>query len=124
MLPTTGFCSLEDEVADLRTQVRDFQYLTQDLRAKNEWLTRLVYGSQQERRPTPQDPSIAQENFLTAPVVAVAIDPTATEAAAAGADALTLKTPEQLKEDARLARNAKKGRGPDGKKKASNGGVT
>ena len=122
MTPSAGFSSIADEVADLRTQVRDFQYLTQDLRAKNDWLTRLVYGSKQERRPTPQDPGIAQESFLTAPVIAVAIDPVAAAAVIAADEALALQTAEQIKEAARVVRNAKKGRGPDGKKKAINGG--
>ena len=120
----TGFVSLENEVISLRAQVRDFGQLVQHQAAKIDWLTRMMFGAKSERRPVAQDLGAAeQQNFLTMPVTAVATDsdatgPDATQAAAeqqeAGTHAGELSAAQK--------RNAKKGRGADGKQKAKNGG--
>ena len=117
--PTPGFVSLADEVAALRSQVQGFGQLIQHLEAKNAWLTRMVYGAKRERRPVEQDHGMArQENFLTAPVTAVAADPDAAQASAEGQESQA----HIVELSAAAKRNAKKGLGPDGKQKAVNGG--
>ncbi len=117
--PTPGFVSLADEVAALRSQVQGNNQLIQHLEAKNAWLTRMVYGAKRERRPVEQDHGVArQENFLTAPVTAVALDPDALQASAEGQESQA----HTVELSAAAKRNAKKGLGPDGKQKAVNGG--
>jgi transposase len=117
--PTPGYTTLADEVAALRAQVQESGTLIQHLEAKNAWLTRMVYGAKRERRPVEQELGAAQqENFLAAPVTAVAVDPDAAQATAeqqeAQAHGVELSAAQQ--------RNAKKGRGPEGKRKEKNGG--
>ena len=78
-----GFTTLTDEVAALRVQVQESGTLIQHLEAKIAWLTRMVYGAKREWRPVEQELGAAQqENFLVAPVTAVAIDPDAAQATA------------------------------------------
>ena len=113
------FISLADENKALRAQVQDFSQLVDSLEAKNAWLTRMVYGTKSERRPVVQDLGEAQqENFLTLPVTAVAVDPDVAQAAAEQHEAQT----HTVELSAAQQRNAKKGRGPDGKQKPKNGG--
>jgi transposase len=111
--PTPGFITLEDEVRALRQQVQDNESVIRSLEQKNAWLTKVVYGPRSERRPAEQDHGAAkQASFLAAPVEAVAAVVPPAEAEAEPA------TPA----DDKAQRNAKKGRGPDGTKKARNGG--
>jgi transposase len=119
LTPSTGFITLEEEVRNLRMQVQDKDQVIRSLEQKNAWLTKVVYGPRSERRPVVQDHGLGkQESFLEAPVEAVAVVAPPTEAPAAPeADA---DTSAQAVEKAK--RNAKKGLGPDGKKKARNGG--
>ena len=113
------FATLTDEVAALRTQVRDYRLQMEHLEAKNQWLTRMVFGVKSERKPVAQQLGAAQQqNFLTTPVTAVASDPAAEQAAAEQQEAQTQAT--EL--TAAQHRHAKKGRGPDGKAKTKNGG--
>lgn len=118
LTPTTGFISLEEEVRTLRQRVQDSEAVIQSLEQKNAWLTKVVYGPRSERRPVEQDHGPAtQETFFAALVEAVAVvAPPAAAPAEAGADA------EPSQNDERAVRNAKKGRGPDGKRKTHNGG--
>lgn len=119
LTPATGFISLDEEVRTLRQQVQDYAALNRTLEQKNAWLTKVVYGPRSERRPAEQDHGAAtQASFLAAPVEAVTvIAPPAAVPAAAGSDAEPC-----AQDDAKAVRNAKKGRGPDGKTKARNGG--
>ena len=115
----TGFVSLENEVISLRAQVRDFVQLVENLEAKNEWLRRTVFGTKSERRPVVHDLGAAiQQNFLTHPVTAVATESDVVQAAAENQEAGT----HAGELSAAQKRNAKKGRGADGKQKAKNGG--
>ena len=120
----TGFISLEDEVIALRAQVHDFSQLVESLESKNAWLTRAVYGAKSERRAVAQDLGTAeQQNFLTIPVTAVAavsdaISPDAVQAAAEQQETQT----HTVELSAAQKRDAKKGRGSDGKQKPKNGG--
>ena len=115
----TGFISLEDEVIALRAQVHDFSQLVESLESKNAWLTRAVYGTKSERRPVAQDLGAAkQQNFLTLAVTAVATDPDVVQATAEQQEAQA----HTVELSAAEKRNAKKGRGSDGKQKPKNGG--
>jgi transposase len=115
----TGFVSLENEVISLRAQVQNFAQQVEHLEAKNEWLRRAVFGTKSERRPVAQDLGAAeQQNFLTMPVTAAAVDSDVAQAAAEQQEAQ--KHTSEL--TAAQKRNAKKGLGPDGKQKAKNGG--
>jgi len=96
---------LRQEVADLRAEIKD-------LSIKNDWMRRVLYGPSTERKKPEQDHAEHQQTFLTAPVDAGA---TVTEATAAQAKREDAETRKKNK-------NAKKGRGADGKKKAINGG--
>ena len=105
--------ALTDENTALRQRIADYELLVQAQDAKLVWLTRLAYGPKSERLPPVQDHGAARQvSFLEAPVTAVA----------------TAELQEKPAEDAAAAasakdqRNAKKGRGPDGKRKAVNGG--
>lgn len=121
LTPSAGFRSVEEEVTALRQQVRGFDELVRVQDAKIAWLTRLVYGTKRDRRPTEQDHGAAkQENFLAAPVTAVATAP-APDAAQAAAEQQESQT-QAAERDAAAARDAQKGRGPDGQRKAKNGG--
>jgi hypothetical protein len=116
LAPTTGFITLEEEVRSLRQQVQDSESLIRTQEQKIAWLTKVVYGPRSERRPVEQDHGDAkQASFLTAPVEAVAV---VVPLAAAPAETVA----ESPQADEKAVRNAKKGRGPDGKKKARNGG--
>jgi transposase len=118
--PSTGFQSIEEELAMLRQQVRGFDELVRVQEAKIAWLTRLVYGTKRDRRPVEQDHGAArQENFLAAPVTAMATADTDAAQAAVDEREAQAQTGERTAAD---VRNAKKGRGPDGKRKATNGG--
>ena len=87
------FATLTDEVAALRTQVRDYRLQMEHLEAKNQWLTRMVFGVKSERKPVAQQLGAAQQqNFLTTPVTAVASDPAAEQAAAEQQEAQTQAT--------------------------------
>jgi hypothetical protein len=113
------FISLEDEVIALRAQVRDFGQLVESLESKNAWLTRVVYGTKSERRPVAQNLGAAeQQSFFTIPVTAVATDTDVVQAAAEQQETQT----HTVELSAAQKRDAKKGRGPDGKQKAKNGG--
>ena len=113
------FISLEDEVIALRAQVRDFGQLVESLESKNAWLTRVVYGTKSERRPVAQNLGPAeQQSFFTIPVTAVATDADVVQAAAEQQETQT----HTVELSASQKRDAKKGRGPDGKQKAKNGG--
>jgi transposase len=102
--------ALTDEVTALRQQIADYEQLVQVQDAKLAWLTKLVYGPKAERRPPVQDHGAARQvNFLEAPVTAQAAAEPLEETSAPATAAKDL-------------RNAKKGRGPDGKRKAVNGG--
>ena len=104
----TGFVSLENEVISLRAQVRDFGQLVQHQEAKIEWLTRMMFGAKSERRPVAQDLGAAkQQNFLTLPVTAAAVDSEVAQAAAEQQE--TQKHTSEL--SAAQKRNAKKGVG-------------
>jgi transposase len=118
-LSSSEFSSLAEENRALRAQVQDLTTLVQHQDAKLDWLIRIVYGAKSERRPAAQDLGTAvQENFLTLPVTAVAVDVDAAQAEAERQEAL--KHTDQL--SAAQKRNAKKGRGADGKNKKKNGG--
>ncbi len=120
-LPAAGFTSIEDEVTRLRSEVKELTEHIVALDAKNSWLSRLLYGTKRDRRPPDQDHGTAtQENFLAAPVTAVATAP-ATEAVQASAEQAE-STQRDTEREAMTKRNAKKGRGPDGQRKAKNGG--
>jgi transposase len=117
--PSPRFITLADEVAALRAQVQESGTLIEHLEAKNAWLTRMVYGAKRERRPVAQDlGSAQQESFLAAPVTAIAVDPDTAQAAVEQAEEQIL----DAEQTAAQKRNAKKGRGPDGQRKAKNGG--
>lgn len=121
LAPSAGFQSIEDEVAALRQQVRGFDELIRVQDAKLAWLTRLVYGTKGDRRPVVQDHGAAkQESFLAAPVTALATAPAA-DAAQATAERQESQA-HAGERDAAAERDAKKGRGPDGQRKAKNGG--
>ncbi len=120
LTPSAGFQSVEEEVAHLRGEVRGLNDLVRVLDAKNVWLTRLVYGTKRDRRPVAQDHGAAtQESFLAAPVTAVATPETDAAQAAAERQESQVQAGER---DAAAERDAKKGRGPDGKRKVKNGG--
>lgn len=113
------FLALAEDNKSLRAQVKDLSQLAESQDAKIAWLTRMVYGTKSERRPVAQDLGAAQqENFLTLPVTAVATDPDIAQAAAEQHEAQT----HTVELSAAEKRNAKKGRGPDGKQKPKNGG--
>lgn len=115
---STTSIPVEAELAALRQQVKDYEALVQTLDAKVTWLTRMVYGAKRERRPVEQDHGAAkQENFLEAPVVAV----TTAEASAQSVESQESQRQGDDRTQAAI-RNAKKGRGRDGKAKAVNGG--
>ena len=115
----TGYISLADEVVALRAQVTEISQLVESLESKNAWLRRMVFGKKSERRPVAQDLGEAhQENFLTFPVTAAAVDPDAVQAAEEQQEAQT----HTVELSAAQKRNAKKGRGPDGQHKSKNGG--
>ena len=119
--PSAGFQSIEDEVAALRQQVRGMDELVRMQDAKLAWLMRLVYGTKRDRRPVEQDHGAAkQETFLAAPVTAVAA--TAPADAAQAAVEQQESQAQASERDAAAVRDAKKGRGPDGQRKAKNGG--
>ena len=120
----TGFISLEDEVIALRAQVYDFSQMVAHQDAKIAWLTRAVYGTKSERRPVAQDLDGAhQDNFLTIPVTAIAAvsDATGPDAVQAAAEQQETQT-HTVELSAAQKRDAKKGRGSDGKQKPKNGG--
>jgi len=114
-----GFVSLEQEVISLRVQVQDFSQLVQHQAAKIEWLTHMMFGAKSERRTVAQDLGAAeQHNFLTMPVTAAAADSDVAQSIAEQQEAQ--KHTSEL--SAAQKRNAKKGRGADGKQKVKNGG--
>jgi len=102
------------EMERLRKEVADLQSENQDLLIKNDWMRRLLYGPSSERKKSTveQDHAAQQQTFLTAPVDAGATVAEATAAQAKREDATERKT----------RKNAKKGRGADGKTKVRNGG--
>lgn len=110
-MPAAPVLTAAAELAQLREENCALRREVGDLAAKNDWMRRLLYGPSSERRPPPvQDHGDAvQQEFLAAPVDAGA---TATLAEAKQAD----------RETRAKTKNAKKGRGPDGKQKPLNGG--
>jgi hypothetical protein len=121
ILPTAGFISLADEVVSLRKQVADFVVTVQQQNARVEWLEKHLFGKRSERwaggkapepePPAPEAKAPESPDFLGAPVKAVpGIEPEESTAQ-------TEEKAEKLRQ-----RNAKKGRGPDGKAKVINGG--
>ena len=113
--PAVTFVSAAEEIALLRKERDDLKLMVQVLESRVDWFAKAFYGPKTERRPPVQDHGAAkQESFLEAPVVAVATAPAASEAEpVASVDA---------KAAAKAARNAKKGKGADGKAKVRNGG--
>lgn len=113
------FRSTEEELTFLRKELKAERELNLHLSSKLDWMTKVLYGPKTERRPPVQDPSQGtQTTFLTVPAVAVATPPAAETTPATAAASTT----EGDAEAAKQARNAKKGKGPDGKAKAKNGG--
>lgn len=113
----------------MRAQVQEFDQLVQHQAAKIDWLTRMVYGAKSERRPAAQVLGAAeQQNFLTIPVTAVATVSATTVLAATDPDVAQAAAEHQeaqahtVELSAAEKRNAKKGRGSDGKQKPKNGG--
>lgn len=112
------------ELVVLRTQVKQCNQIIQTQDARLAWLNRMVFGQKSEKRKPVQDPAVAgvQENFLQAPVVAVAtVEQAPADAGAAVADA-DADTAQAATTD-QQRRNQRKGQGPGGgKKKDVNGG--
>ena len=112
------FRTVEEEMSYLRGELKALQELVLHLSAKNDWLTKVVYGPKSERRPPALDPALGtQTTFLSAPAEAVATPPPAASVSAAPAVAAKMDA-----EAAKKLRNARKGKGADGKAKPINGG--
>ncbi len=110
-MPAVSFISAADELAHLRAEISELRQEVGDLAVKNAWMRRLLYGPSSERRPPPpQDHGAAvQQEFLAAPVDA-------------GATVTVAEAKQAQREERAKSKNARKGRGADGKTKPVNGG--